>query len=265
MKSRLDKYDNKESFSRVNKNQNLYDDIYSNTNYSNMVVIDDSNEIDISKIKEIIDKQKNVNKRVDKTPNLEKEYDSIVPPKNYENKLYDINEVLKEAKSQRDIMEDANEKRKIQNYKFNENLDEELSKTRKVYESLVKEEKELLNIMNTLTNVSSVDLAKDMFNDLTEDSEKTQLIKPTDLADKVDVRKVPDENTEEYSTDTFMFNTKDFDKLEDLKDNVRKTSTFIKILIIMLVISNFIKILIVLVVLIVLAGAGFIVYNFFIK
>ena len=147
MKSRLDKYDNKESFSRVNKNQNLYDDIYSNTNYSNMVVIDDSNEIDISKIKEIIDKQKNVNKRVDKTPNLEKEYDSIVPPKNYENKLYDINEVLKEAKSQRDIMEDANEKRKIQNYKFNENLDEELSKTRKVYESLVKEEKELLNIM----------------------------------------------------------------------------------------------------------------------
>ena len=113
MKSRLDKYDNKESFSRVNKNQNLYDDIYSNTNYSNMVVIDDSNEIDISKIKEIIDKQKNVNKRVDKTPNLEKEYDSIVPPKNYENKLYDINEVLKEAKSQRDIMEDANEKRKF--------------------------------------------------------------------------------------------------------------------------------------------------------
>ena len=238
MKSRLDKYDNKESFSRVNKNQNLYDDIYSNTNYSNMVVIDDSNEIDISKIKEIIDKQKNVNKRVDKTPNLEKEYDSIVPPKNYENKLYDINEVLKEAKSQRDIMEDANEKRKIQNYKFNENLDEELSKTRKVYESLVKEEKELLNIMNTLTNVSSVDLAKDMFNDLTEDSEKTQLIKPTDLADKVDIRKVPDENTEEYSTDT--------------RESVRKSSTFIKILI-------------VLVVLIVLAGAGFIVYNFFIK
>ena len=138
------------------------------------------------------------------------------------------------------------------NYKFNENLDEELSKTRKVYESLVKEEKELLNIMNTLTNVSSVDLAKDIFNDLTEDSEKTQLIKPTDLADKVDVRKVPDENTEEYSTDTFMFSSKDFDDISDLRESVRKSSTFIKILI-------------VLVVLIVLAGAGFIVYNFFIK
>ena len=250
MKSRLDKYDNKESFSRVNKNQNLYDDIYSNTNYSNMVVIDDSNEIDISKIKEIIDKQKNVNKRVDKTPNLEKEYDSIVPPKNYENKLYDINEVLKEAKSQRDIMEDAN--RKIQNYKFNENLDEELSKTRKVYESLVKEEKELLNIMNTLTNVSSVDLAKDMFNDLTNEGAKTEVISSDSIKPEVNVRQIPDDNTEEYSTDTFMFNTKDFDKLEDLKDNVRKTSTFIKILIIMLVI-------------IVLAGLGFLVYKFLLK
>ena len=108
------------------------------------------------------------------------------------------------------------------------------------------------SIMNTLTNVSSVDLAKDMFNDLTEDSEKTQLIKPTDLADKVDVRKVPDENTEEYSTDTFMFSSKDFDDISDLRESVRKSSTFIKILI-------------VLVVLIVLAGAGFIVYNFFIK
>ena len=49
-----------------------------------------------------------------------------------------------------------------------------------------------------------------------------------------------------------MFNTKDFDKLEDLKNNVRKTSTFIKILIIMLVI-------------IVLAGLGFLVYKFLLK
>ena len=95
-------------------------------------------------------------------------------------------------------------------------------------------------------------ITPDMFNDLTEDSEKTQLIKPTDLADKVDVRKVPDENTEEYSTDTFMFSSKDFDDISDLRESVRKSSTFIKILI-------------VLVVLIVLAGAGFIVYNFFIK
>ena len=49
-----------------------------------------------------------------------------------------------------------------------------------------------------------------------------------------------------------MFSSKDFDDISDLRESVRKSSTFIKILI-------------VLVVLIVLAGAGFIVYNFFIK
>ena len=146
----------------------------------------------------------------------------------------------------------ATEKRKIQNYKFKENLDDELSKTRKVYESLVKEEKELLNIMNTLTNVSSVDIAKDMFNDLTNEGAKTEVISSDSIKPEVNVRQIPDDNTEEYSTDTFMFNTKDFDKLEDLKDNVRKTSTFIKILIIMLVI-------------IVLAGLGFLVYKFLLK
>ena len=159
---------------------------------------------------------------------------------------------VKEAKSKRDIIEDATEKRKIQNYKFKENLDDELSKTRKVYESLVKEEKELLNIMNTLTNVSSVDIAKDMFNDLTNEGAKTEVISSDSIKPEVNVRQIPDDNTEEYSTDTFMFNTKDFDKLEDLKDNVRKTSAFIKILIIMLVI-------------IVLAGLGFLVYKFLLK
>lgn len=256
MKSRLDKYDTGEYFSRVNKNQNLYDDIYSNTNYSNIVVIDDSNEIDISKIKEIIDKEKKVSKRIDKTPIFEREYDSIVPPKNYENKLYDINEVLKEAKNQRDIIEDANEKRKIQNYKFNQNIEEELSKTRKVYESLVKEEKELLNIMNTLTNVSSVDLAKDMFNDLTEDNDKTQLMKNINFEPTVNVKQVKNElndnTTEEYSTDTFMFSAKDFDGMDELKESVRKSNLFIKLLIIF-------------VIFIVLSAGGFIVYNFFIK
>ncbi len=252
MQSRLDKYNNNESFSRVNKNQNLYDDIYANTNYTNMVVIDDSNEIDISKIKEIIDGDKKIDKRIDKTPIIEKEYDSIVPPKNYDNKLYDINEVLKEAKNQRDIIEDANEKRKIQNYKFKENLDEELSKTRKVYESLVKEEKELLNIMNTLTNVSSVDLAMDMFNDLTNEDNMTELMDENDIKPGIDIKQIKNDTTSEYSTDTFMFSTKDFEKLEDLEDNVKKTSTFIKVLIFILTT-------------VLVVGIGILVYNLFIK
>lgn len=250
MRSRLDRYENNNSVSRVSKNQNLYDDIYSNTNYTNMVVIDDSNEIDISKIKEIIDKEKNQSKRVERNNFNKEEYDNLTKTNTEENKIYDINEVLREAKSHRDIIEEANEKRKIQNYKFRENLDEELSKTRKVYENLIKEEKELLNIMNTLTNVSSDDLALDMFSDLTKDENLTEVLEEnTDI----NIKQIDnDDTTTEYSTDTFMFNTKDFDGLEDMKDNVKKTSFFIKILIFIITLA-------------VIFGIGFLVYTFFIK
>ncbi len=251
MKSRLDRYENNSNSSRVSKNQNLYDDIYSNTNYTNMVVIDDSNEIDISKIKEIIDREKNPTKKIERNSFDKEEYDSIEMASVEERRLYDINEVLKEAKSQRDILEEANEKRKIQNYKFRENLDEELSKTRQVYENLIKEEKELLNMMNTLTNVSSEELASDMFSDLTKDENLTEVL--DEVKPEIRIKQIEnDDTTTEYSTDTFMFNTKDFDGLEDMKDNVKKTSIFIKVLIFLLT-------------LVVLFGLAVVIYVFFIK
>ena len=232
MKSRLSRYDSNENLSRVNKNQNLYDDMYSDTNYSNMVVIDDSNEIDISKIKEIIDKENNRVRRIEKNNFNKEEYDSIVPKKQ-EERLYDINEILKEAKSKRGILEEALEKSKIENYKFNDNIEEELSKTRKVYENLIKEEKELLNLMNTMSGKSSVDIANDMFQDLTSDKNLTEVL---DEKPDVNIKQI-DEDSAEYSTDTFMFNTKDFEGIDDLRDNLKKTNIFIKVLIFIVVLA----------------------------
>ena len=232
MKSRLSRYDSNENLSRVNKNQNLYDDMYSDTNYSNMVVIDDSNEIDISKIKEIIDKENNRVRRIEKNNFNKEEYDSIVPKKQ-EERSYDINEILKEAKSKRGILEEALEKSKIENYKFNDNIEEELSKTRTVYENLIKEEKELLNLMNTMSGKSSVDIANDMFQDLTSDKNLTEVL---DEKPDVNIKQI-DEDSAEYSTDTFMFNTKDFEGIDDLRDNLKKTNIFIKVLIFIVVLA----------------------------
>ena len=230
LKSRLSKYEDNSNFSRVDRNKTLYDDMYENTNYSNMVVIDDSNEIDISKIKEIIDKEKKRETKQEKSNFNKEEYDNLIPKKEKEEKLYDINLVLKDAKERRNILEEANEKRKYQNYKFNDNLEEELAKTRKVYQNLIKEEKELLNLMNTMTDVSSVTIANDMFQDLTRDDNFTEVLDDITV-NNVGIKQV-DNDTTEYSTDTFMFNTKDFEDLDDLKDDVEKSSIFIKILIV---------------------------------
>ena len=208
--------------------------MYSNTDYSNMVVIDDSNEIDISKIKEIIDGENTKVTRASKNNFNKEEYDSITPVKMEEPKLYDINEVLKEAKSRRDIFEEATEKSKIENYKFNDNLDEELSKTRKVYENLIKEEQELLNIMNTMTNMTSEDIANDMFQDLTRDDNLTEVLDNNNT--DVNIKQI-DNDTTEYSTDTFMFNTSDFEGMDSLRKDVKKTNLFIKILIVIVVLA----------------------------
>ena len=231
LKSRLSKYDSNDGLSRVERNRTLYDDMYENTNYSNMVVIDDSNEIDINKIKEIIDKEKRKETKADINSFDKEEYDNIAP-KLDEKKIYDINEVIKDAKERRNIIEEANEKRKIENYQFKDNLDEELQKTRKVYENLIKEEKELLTLMNTMTNVTSDDIANDMFQDLTKDDNLTEIL---DDRQDVNIRQI-DNDTTEYSTDTFMFNTKDFEDMSSLKDDVRRTNVFIKILIALMVI-----------------------------
>lgn len=239
MKSRMDKYNN-DALSRSSKNKHLYEDMYTDTNYTNMVVIDDSNEIDITKIKEIIDREKK-DKRIPREAKLSSTiYDEISAIREeQEQKVYDINQVLKDAKEKRDIIEEANEKRKREHYSFktNEQLEDELAKTRKVYQSLIKEEKELLNIMNTLTNVSSTDIALDLFEDLKPaDGEKT--ISETAKTSVVNIKQIPnDEDSKEYSTDTFMFNTKDFEGVQDLKDDVKKTNTFIKILIFILTVA----------------------------
>ena len=113
-------------------------------------------------------------------------------------------------------------------------MDEELSKTRKVYENLIKEEQELLNIMNTMTNMTSEDIANDMFQDLTRDDNLTEVLDNNNT--DVNIKQI-DNDTTEYSTDTFMFNTSDFEGMDSLRKDVKKTNLFIKILIVIVVLA----------------------------
>lgn len=237
MESRTEKYS--ENQTRTNKNKQLYKDLYKDTNYSNMVVIDDSNEIDINKIQQILDKEKRPTRAssYDEPYDSLKDYYKIQTDDEMPRKKYDINEVLKEAKNKRNIIEEANEKRKIENYKFKNsfNLEDELAKTRKIYNDLVKEETELLNIMNTLTSAdiqtkknidNTTSMALDLLNTIDEP-------KKSESGEELKVKKVEDENSKEYSTDTFMFETKDFDGLKTVKDGIEKNNKAVTFLIIL--------------------------------
>lgn len=233
MSTRMDKYSSSSSNeSRSSRNKKLYEELYDTMNYTNSVVIDQSKEIDISKIKEIIDREKRMNEKKDLRPEIDfEELNNIKKQEDNNKKVYNINEVLKEAKEKRDIISDASEKRKNSKYDPNMEINEELNETRKVYDKLIQEETELLDIMNTLTSVKTSTNIKEAYKDLTAESKK---ITPEEVEEQ---NEEPEEKkTKEYSTNTFMFNKKDFVDSE-LEESLKGTNGFIKILIAILIIG----------------------------
>ena len=244
MDSRMEKYSSKqntsETTSRASRNRKLYDDLYLDTSYTNAVVLDDSKEIDINKIKELIQKENNIEEKKNVRPTLDFYNDLKGLNEEVEEKVYDINEVLKEAKSKRDILEEANEKRKT-NSKYESHLDieAELAKTRKVYDKLLQEETELLDIMNTLSSTSAIN-KKDAYKDLTTEANKLKT--GTVEVQKLETAKqeeVEDNNndTTEYNTNTFMFDKRDFVTEESLREHLSGTNKFIKVLVFLLIIA----------------------------
>ena len=229
----MDKYVD-ETSSRSARNKKLYEELYNTGTYSNSVVIDQSKEIDISKIKEIIDKEKNISEKKNR-PDIN--FDDVTK-KELEQKVYDINEVLKSAKEKRDIIEEASEKRKNSKYESHLDIEEELSKTRKVYDKILQEETELLDIMNTLANVQA-EGSTNSYKDITSDSikQKTSTVQKVELPeDKIEKIDDDGKETTEYSTNTFMFSKKDFDSGE-LEEEIKESNGFIKLLIALLIIA----------------------------
>ena len=240
MGTRMDKYSsNNSSESRSSRNKKLYDELYNTMNYTNSVVIDQSKEIDISKIKEIVDKERRLSEKKDLRPELNLEELNKIKENNEEEKIYNINEVLKEAKEKRDIILDASEKRKNSSYESHLDIEEELNKTRQVYDKLIQEETELLDIMNTLTSAKTSANIKDAYKDITMESKKKDINPEVEKVEVVKTQKneeTPEKKTKEYSTNTFMFNKKDFIDSE-LEESLKGTNGFIKALIAILVIG----------------------------
>jgi hypothetical protein len=232
----MDKYlSNNSNESRSSRNKKLYDELYDTMNYSNSVVIDQSKEIDISKIKEIVDNERRLSEKKDLRPSINFEELNVIED-DTEEKVYNINEVLKDAKEKRDIILDASEKRKNSRYEPHMNINEEIDKTRQVYDKLIQEETELLDIMNTLTSAKTSSNIKEAYKDITMESKKNDIV-PEEKDNLVEQEEAKEEKkTKEYSTNTFMFNKKDFIDAE-LEESLKGTNGFIKALIVILTIG----------------------------
>ncbi len=253
MQSRMDKYQVKEpkKYERTKKNTKLYeevyDDIYKDTTYQNMQVIDSAREININKLKDMLD-----DKYDTRQYRTFRNYDvSDVDPfesplsNSHKQKSYDINEIINEAKSKRTFIEEAKEKQKYIDFTKRRN-----SRYERKYDDIKKEEEELEDLINTMVvptvkadDTNDTSDALDMLSDLKGD-ENTVVTNPIDTTFETkdtaehitnDINKTLVRADKTFYTDSNMFTKNDFEDFSTLTKELSKSNSKKKMFIIILI------------------------------
>lgn len=208
---RMDRYSDEiteEKISRSDKNKDLYQNVGTNTRYTNITDVTNANAIDITntnsdyKTREDYHKMKKYNSDIP-TPKVKKELEDFNNLYNkHENRVYDINNVLEEARKNRQE-DDLEEKRKLKNTSYNilANLNtEELEKYRQEKrDRLTKGDDELREMIDTIaskTLAGELEAASDLLSDLMATSIMDKVDKPVP-----DKKVVEDEEKEAYDAD----------------------------------------------------------------
>lgn len=243
MRSRMERYqqqENQETTRRSSKNQELYQNIGRNTKYTNFTDVTNANAFDLGTAKK--------NYRTREGYHQMKEYNDFMPePKvkkelddfnylyqDHENKIYDINSVLEEAKKNRVKKDELEAKRKLKNTNYNilASLNpEELEKYRKEkVERTRPDEEELRDLIDTITSktlAGEIDQATsvDLLSDLMATNMMDRVEKPVP-----DKKEEPEEETEEEEIEEKLSLSKEIldkeqlEKVQELKNKEKKDS-----------------------------------------
>ena len=260
METRIKKYNESSSMSRVAKNTDLYKQIndseLDNFNvHSNATIIGNQDrEINLEQIKKILDKRYN-NAPQRKSIRIEPQ-EEVTRLDNEDTKEYDLSKVLEKAKEEKVETYEENRAKKLRNTQFNilNNLNIDDEKKEENEEKKYNPEENLMNLINTITineskkreekkdDVDPLDILTDLKGD--DDTQVYESVK-TSVTSITEIKEKEDNNNKEtkkeeldnsfYSTD--MFKKKDFedDDNEDFLDN-DKVSIGIKILIALVII-----------------------------
>lgn len=267
---RMDRYEDETTttrLSRENKNKELYNNVGTNTRYTNLTDVANINAIDITntgkeyKTREDYQKMKKYNTDM-QTPKVKKDledFNSLYNKK--EVRVYDINNVLEEARKNRE--EDAaEEKRKLKNNSYNilANMNkEELEKYRQEKKDrLTKDDDELRGLLDTIaskTLAGEIEAASDLLSDLMATSILDKVSKPSSnedtqpvkvviekeeiimtpeeyekskLAQELQEKEIVEDITKEDEEDDDEPTTLTKNDLEDLKELQEKTSELVE-------------------------------------
>lgn len=243
MRSRMERYEKEEQreiSSRANKNQELYENIGRNTKYTNFTDVTNANAFDLGtaqknyRTREGYHQMKEYNTFISE-PKIKKELDEFnYLYQDHENKVYDINSVIAEAKKNRIKKDELEAKRKLKNTNYNilASLNpEELEKYRKEKVERTKpDEEELRSLIDTITSktlageidqATSVDLLSDlMATNIMDRVEKPEpdSDKSTDDDDEID-EDTFEETEERLSLSKEILDKDQIEKVNKLKED----------------------------------------------
>lgn len=242
MASRMDRYnkDNSTSLGRSLKNKSLYkqiEDLDSYTNIEGVATIEKTNEIDISKVKEMLKNRENYKKQkqyIDLIGKEEKEEKAEENPIE-EEKNYDVRDLLSKVKyddkrDNRSLKKDQYEALKKYNDKNSKkNLNHEIDELKELLNTIVNDED-----LNALADTDDVGLLDELKSN-------------TMVGDASSIKKILDEekqnnqseNTMEidksFYTSSFGFTATDFEELKNINHKIKKDNKFIIVLLVFLI------------------------------
>lgn len=202
---RMDRYQEETThMSRLDKNKELYQNVSSNSIYTNITDVTNANAFEINNLEDNSKTTREAYQKMRKyqdiepTPKNKKELEDF----NYlyqkqENKVYDINSVLEQARKNRQDKDELDDKRKLKNNSYNILAGinkKELEKYReeKKKRMLTPEEEEIRDIIDTIASKTLAgEIDKETTVDLLSD------LMATNLLDKVDGMEAKEEDEAE--------------------------------------------------------------------
>lgn len=229
---RMDRYESQSEepkVSRIDKNKDLYDNIGSNTRYTSISDVTTANAIDLTSKKDSTKRegyrQMKEYQDVLAEPKVKRELEEFKSIyQSHENRVYDINNVLEEARKNRSGKDSLEEKRKLKNNSYNILASinkEELEKYRqeKKDKLLHPDESELRDLIDTIAS-------KTLAGDLKAASNLLGDLMATSIMDKVDkpIPDTPNEEDDEEETDEIEKEDETEQEDEDDQENEEDTS-----------------------------------------
>ena len=239
MASRMDKYrpdSAKNIQSRSKKNEHLYEQLYTNKVYTEFTNIIDDNVVDLQSFsqsnvpikREDYQKNRILNSEIQHETSQIPTVDNSKKSDSLEDKNYDINSVLENAKRNRNMDDELKQKRYLKTVEYNILSDltmDKLKEEREKQQKLTKEEEENLEeLINTITSNSlRKKIDDELLSDLlpSKDSEtiiSKQLLDDLEQADSSDNAQLTDTNSEEDDDENEGIDKSFYTKSMDLSE-----------------------------------------------